>query len=202
MRNYHKGVFVRIVVVGQEEEKQIYNELSSSLATASFSFVTIYHELTELKACDFIILDTSLMVDAVVERLDNLELLERTLVILSPEHGHMIGGLLRLGAKDVFLKPVLAQEIAAKIEGFNNLLRHPIFQNSRYGLSLKQQKIFELLKVQRTDGVTRSEVLKTVWPQQQVSEKSVDVHIYNLRKSLTPFNMKIEHQSNRWFLVG
>jgi len=202
MINYHKGEKVKITVVGHELENNHYNELGDFLPKLDISFLGPHASFNHLKTSDFLIVDTSENFPETLESLQELNVIERTIVILCPHQSVEISKLLGIGVKDVFVKPTLSEELAAKLQGFNNLLRHPLFLNSRYGLSLKQQKIFELLKAKRSLGVTRTDVLTTVWPQQQVSEKSVDVHIYNLRRSLTPFNLKIEHQSNRWFLVG
>ncbi|MCR9205862.1 MAG: winged helix-turn-helix domain-containing protein [Halobacteriovoraceae bacterium] len=68
------------------------------------------------------------------------------------------------------------------------------------GLTLKQQRILEVLKFKRTTGVSREVLLSLVWGNQVVVPKNIDVHITEMRRILKNEGLSIVRNGGRWFL--
>ncbi|MCM2353581.1 MAG: response regulator transcription factor [Pseudobdellovibrio sp.] len=89
------------------------------------------------------------------------------------------------------------QELSNSAEIFGNLRLHP--ERLEVELDGKGQRLseieFNLLRIFLTHPnkkITRDEILKTIWNDTRVEERTVDVHISSLRRKLKDFNHHIK----------
>ncbi len=89
------------------------------------------------------------------------------------------------------------QELSNSGETFGNLRLHP--ERLEVELDGKGQRLseieFSLLRIFLTHPnkkITREEILKTIWNDTRVEERTVDVHISSLRRKLKDFNHHIK----------
>lgn len=120
------------------------------------------------------------------------------------------------GAVDYLTKPFMKNELLVKIERllFSNqkidktlnivnqedLLFDPYrmtlkrLPNHEVRLTAKELQLYSILKeTQKKHGyLSRHELAKSIWGDITVSPKSLDVHLYHLRKKLIQFNIQVE----------
>ena len=69
-------------------------------------------------------------------------------------------------------------------------------------LTLKQLQVLSLFLKSPIRSVNRKDILKKVWGTTSVHPKTVDVHLYNLRKKLGPLGFQINSRGpGRWTLL-
>ena len=112
------------------------------------------------------------------------------------------------GAIDYILKPFNQNEIKAKVEKhlLNIQEQNQEFNKSLEALNLelskftnKEIKIIESFNVRENKTLHRSEIIKLIWKNIAIHPNTLDVHIYNLRKKLRPFNYGIRAIGNGLF---
>lgn len=59
-------------------------------------------------------------------------------------------------------------------------------------LTKKEIVLFEILRRAGENGVTRSQLAQRIWPDVHVHDKTIDVHVFNLRRKLNSSNYRIE----------
>ncbi len=62
-------------------------------------------------------------------------------------------------------------------------------------LTFKEMQIMSLLWDSLPDPISRQEILTTLWKEVHVSNKTIDVHIFHLRKKIAPLNLNIEFRA-------
>ena len=117
------------------------------------------------------------------------------------------------GALDYITKPFKKSELIVKIErailnseekkklsGPKNMaIFKPIFSE----LTAKENAILSLFKESTSGEVTRDEIVTTVWENLKVHPKTLDVHLYNLRRKLQAHGLKIALSHNgKWRLLS
>ena len=112
------------------------------------------------------------------------------------------------GAIDYILKPINQNEIKAKVEKhlINIQEQNLEFNKSLEALNLelskftnKEIRIIESFNVRENKTLHRSEIIKLIWKNIAIHPNTLDVHIYNLRKKLKPFNYGIRAIGNGLF---
>ncbi len=69
-------------------------------------------------------------------------------------------------------------------------------------LTLKEQKILQLFLRNKDHKVSRAELVSEIWADVKVHHKTLDVHLYNLRKKIKDLKMEIHCESQGvWRLV-
>jgi DNA-binding response OmpR family regulator len=116
------------------------------------------------------------------------------------------------GALDYLIKPFTKSEIIVKIERIltqrpakktnarrENLVLEAEALKLRRGpglevqLTVKEVQIFSLLHQQPGRAVPKSKLQSTVWGNISVSDKTLDVHLFNLRKKLSKLDLEIKY---------
>lgn len=68
-------------------------------------------------------------------------------------------------------------------------------------LTKKEVVLFEILRRAGSSGVTRSQLAERIWPDVHVHDKTIDVHVFNLRRKLNGSNYRIEVQNSMLRLI-
>jgi hypothetical protein len=67
-------------------------------------------------------------------------------------------------------------------------------------LTRKEEQLFEFLFRSGKEGLEKTELVSMLWPRQKVSEKSLDVHLFNLRRKLVGTDFAVLCRNRRIFL--
>jgi DNA-binding response OmpR family regulator len=114
------------------------------------------------------------------------------------------------GCEDYLIKPFKKNELLIALENFQNRNSDPVPGNalpdlrslpdemtiSRDGhgaveLTVKEMKIFRMLYANFGKDIPRPQIHKQVWRNLSVSEKALDVHLFNLRAKLSNLGLRI-----------
>lgn len=117
------------------------------------------------------------------------------------------------GANDYMTKPFKKNELLVKVEailrGRKSIGRSvrpqlSIDGKSITGLTSKQQRLLNLfINNNESREVSRDLILDKVWGNTAVHPKTIDVHLYNLRRKLHPFGYMIKSIGRgRWVLMA
>jgi len=117
------------------------------------------------------------------------------------------------GANDYMTKPFKKNELLVKVEtilrGRKSIGRTvkpqiSIDGQTITGLTSKQQRLLNLFIENNTERVIdRDMILDKVWGNTAVHPKTIDVHLYNLRRKLHPFGFMIKSLgSGQWILMA
>lgn len=105
------------------------------------------------------------------------------------------------GATDYITKPFRKNELLVKIEAIlknNKVVGKPLKSNISIdgvaieGLTGKQKKLLALFDSREDRVIDRDLILDKVWGDTSVHPKTLDVHLYNLRRKLHPYGLIIK----------
>ncbi len=124
------------------------------------------------------------------------------LVVSSEEDVETLRHAFELGIEDYFTKPFKKNELLVKLERVvkKNHNHHETKGLDPFldELTLIENKIFSVLLNNLEKTVSRDDLQQTVWRKVQVSPKTLDVHISNLRKKIIGSKWLIESEENGW----
>lgn len=124
------------------------------------------------------------------------------------------------GASDYLTKPFAKSELIIKVERlfaqseqsskpYQGLLIDPVSLTVSCGtmtsvpLTTKELQIVTVIHQSQNYTVSRDDLVNRIWGKFKVSNNTLDVHIYNLRKKLTPLGLGINFTPpNLYFLSG
>lgn len=116
------------------------------------------------------------------------------------------------GANDYITKPFKKNELLVKIEtilrGKKTMAGQVKSQVSVDGVSIegltgKQKKLLSLFNSKEDRVIDRDLILDNVWGDTAVHPKTLDVHLYNLRRKLHPYGLIIKSLGGgRWTLLN
>lgn len=103
------------------------------------------------------------------------------------------------GAADVILKPLKPNELIFRCEraiseslgGPLEILPASIEGVSVTGLTFKERQLLAIFILAPEHAVRRSDLFGAVWKDISVNKKTLDVHLFNLRRKLHPFGFDI-----------
>lgn len=112
---------------------------------------------------------------------------------------------LNKGAADYLTKPFNINELLVKIERFLHQYIDPHHEKLKQlnedfmktVLTYKESKILSTLIRGMSDFVTRKEIIENIWQgRDDINPKTLDVHLYNLRRKLKPLGFHINSDCN------
>ena len=116
------------------------------------------------------------------------------------------------GALDYLVKPVNKNELTYKIELIlkrDRRIKRKIRPSVRLdgleiaGLTSKQTQLLSLFIDSNERKINRKDILDKVWDSNNVHPKTIDVHLYNLRRKLDPFGYIIRSEGGgAWSLIS
>lgn len=178
--------------------------------------VEIAFRLASKSPPDIALIDEHIGADSGIDlcyRFRNNQLLKNIPILILADQGTQEKMLLSydMGADDYIEKPIdltiIRNRLKARIQraqaglrseiAFGNIkLFHDTFEVELDGSLHKLSEIeFDLLRIFLTHpnkNITRDEILKTIWVDTRVEDRTVDVHISSLRRKLKTFNYKIK----------
>jgi DNA-binding response OmpR family regulator len=116
------------------------------------------------------------------------------------------------GANDYMTKPFKKNELLVKVETilrnknrFGRAVKPEITIDGQVidGLTIKQQKLLNLFLGVDSRKIDRDLILTKIWSDTIVHPKTIDVHLYNLRRKLHPYGYMIKSLGNgQWELLS
>jgi len=116
-----------------------------------------------------------------------------------------------MGAIDYLTKPYKKNELIVKVEKTLNQLRSEKSSGKEFeidgqvidNLTTKQEQLLSLFVDSIDRKVSREQILDKVWNKTSVHPKTVDVHLYNLRRKIQPHGYIIKSLRNEgWELIS
>ena len=133
--------------------------------------------------------------------------LKKTIITSSSDDKDMIRFCLKNDIIDYLVKPINIAELAVKVEKHMSNINNQspdkedfIINDFTSDLTMKEIKILYLFFQNKDYKTSRKEINQTVWKEANVQRKTIDVHIFNLRKKMKNKGYNIEYSDNYWIL--
>ncbi|RYZ76109.1 MAG: hypothetical protein EOP05_06005 [Proteobacteria bacterium] len=118
----------------------------------------------------------------------------QTMIVSRNDDIDLMRFFMRVGVKDYILKPIRPNELVAKVERALQQINSRsilIFRNELDGqqvtnLTFREHQILTVLLNKPARTCPRDIMLDAVWNKTQVNRKTLDVHVFNLRRKLRP----------------
>ena len=210
----------KVVIV--EDERDVAQLLSFHLEREGFNPIIFgdgesFLAFAERNSCDLVILDLMLpningleVLKILKERKDTAPIPVIILTAKGEEMDRVLG--LELGADDYVVKPFSPRELVARVKAIlrrsakgepsvistdelriDKKAKTVFVGNKEISLSPTEFRLLETLVANRGEVLSRKELLKLVWEgEEAVTERTVDVHIRNLRVKLGKMGKKIK----------
>ena len=116
---------------------------------------------------------------------------------------------LKAGARDYIIKPLRPNELIAKVERTLNQMNNReilILRNDLDGiqisdLTFREHQLLTIFISRPERRVGREELYGAIWSKVTVNRKTLDVHLFNLRRKLRPFGYDIFCQDQVFTLI-
>jgi DNA-binding response OmpR family regulator len=165
---------------------------------------------SEKNCPDLIVADIMLQDGHFIKLLNDSDITLNTpyLVISSSDDIESMRSAFTAGAIDYLIKPFNYNEALAKVERHINKITEKNLETSKLldALNLelsqftnKEIKIVESFNLSDDKTLHRNEIVKIIWKNIAIHPNTLDVHIYNLRKKLKPYNYGIKAIGNGLF---
>jgi DNA-binding NarL/FixJ family response regulator len=123
----------------------------------------------------------------------------QTMIVSKLDDIDMIRFYLRVGVRDYILKPLRPNELVAKVERallqINNrsilIFRNELDGQQVTNLTFREHQILTVLLNKPSRTCPREMLLDAVWNKTLVNRKTLDVHVFNLRRKLRPMGYDI-----------
>jgi DNA-binding response OmpR family regulator len=204
------GVLVWTLCQDTEATSAIGNELNGK---AEFEISERVDDLLHLDASPghlppMMLIDLDLVEHESLTHTEPLSRLFRSsqvIVMASDRSVHRVDWSLRQGAIDFMLKPLRREEVQVRLSSaLNTVLSTRAAQNAKVApwdllnqfgdmLTPTEQKILWVFLKHSGHRVSRTELVEAVWRHSRVHPKTLDVHIFNLRKKISNYGYYITY---------
>ena len=131
-----------------------------------------------------------------------------TLIVSRNDEVDLIRFYLRVGVRDYIFKPIRPNELVAKVERALTQIDNRsvlIFKNDLDGhqlsdLTFREHQIMTVFLNASSRRIDRDTLIETVWAKTLVNRKTLDVHVFNLRRKLRPIGYDIVSERQRLHL--
>lgn len=213
------------ILEDDEGSRFVYNEMLGlhyglRIFETARSFLSALENADDRPRPDLIIADLRLPDESFVNLLSDPQTKDllakhRFLVVSSVDDIDILRFCFREGALDYITKPFGKSELVVKVERLLNGEKQlevlceidPITMSieakdgSRVSLTAKEFQILTMLNEEEAHFVTRDMLVSRIWNRIMVNTKTIDIHIFNLRRKLQQAGFSIEFQSpNRYVL--
>ena len=174
----------------------------------SFEAMNALVESRNFEKPSLIILDTSSSDRSAAEWLKfihaELHSSARTLIVSRTDSLDQMRDLASLGAVDFLLKPLRPNELIFRSEralsevlgGPIEILPSTVDGVSVPGLTFKERQLLAIFILQPERAVRRTDLFGAIWKNISVNKKTLDVHLFNLRRKLHPLGLDIVSQDH------
>lgn len=129
--------------------------------------------------------------------------LKRSVIVFKEDNYHDIKKAVASEVLDIFIYPIFKNEFRIKIERqaakssspqkiVNGKLSFIVEGQNIEGLTSRQSQILSMFFGNPEYIVRRDDIQKRIWGEKNVTEKTIDVHLCNLRKKLKSHGLSIE----------
>jgi DNA-binding response OmpR family regulator len=116
---------------------------------------------------------------------------------------------LKAGARDYILKPLRPSELVAKVEKALNhisnreilILRNDLDGIQIADLTFREHQLLTIFLSRPNRSVKRDELYGAIWSKVTVNRKTLDVHLFNLRRKLRPHGYDVICQDSIFSLL-
>ncbi|RYZ80317.1 MAG: hypothetical protein EOP06_25590 [Proteobacteria bacterium] len=165
-------------------------------------YLTLHAEVLKLFILHGSAKDSQRMLKALRDRAFSVP----SLVIVDEANSEKISEFQRFGASDLLFEPFKTGELLYRcerllqhLEGFK-LLPNVVNGVRIRNLTFKERRLLTVFLSVKTGGIIRSELFEAVWNSVAVHRKTLDVHLFNLRKKLRQQGFDIIHSENTYRL--
>jgi DNA-binding response OmpR family regulator len=128
-----------------------------------------------------------------------------TIIVSSLDDVETLRNSYEWGASDYLVKPFKKNELLVKLERIlrNKETNVSLNLDNAFidGLTLIENKIFNYMLQLNGKCIHREGIYNAIWKKVQVSSKTLDVHLSNLRKKMANSHWKIESHQDGWKLI-
>ncbi len=122
-----------------------------------------------------------------------------TLIVSKIDDLELMRFYLKTGARDYLLKPIRPNELIAKVERALSQISNReilILRNDLDGiqvgdLTFREHQLLTIFLSRPNRSVSRDELYNAIWSKVTVNRKTLDVHLFNLRRKLRPHGYDI-----------
>jgi DNA-binding response OmpR family regulator len=131
-----------------------------------------------------------------------------TLIVSRNDEVGLMRFYLRLGVRDYILKPIRPNELVAKVEKallqIDNrsvlILKNDLDGHQLTDLTFREHQIMTVFLNSPSRTIDRDSLIERVWVKTLVNRKTLDVHVFNLRRKLRPIGYDIVFDRQRLYL--
>jgi DNA-binding response OmpR family regulator len=132
-----------------------------------------------------------------------------TLIVSRNDEVDLIRFYLRVGVRDYILKPIRPNELVAKVERalmqIDNrsvlIFKNDLDGNQLTDLTFREHQIMTVFLNSPSRTIERDTLIETVWNKTLVNRKTLDVHVFNLRRKLRPIGYDIVSERQKLYLA-
>jgi DNA-binding response OmpR family regulator len=125
--------------------------------------------------------------------------LPEVVIVTSVDDLDLIRFYLKTGVRDYLLKPIRPNELVAKVEraltAANNreilILRNDLDGIQVNDLTFREHQLLTLFLSRKDRRVSRDDLYDAIWSKVTVNRKTLDVHLFNLRRKIRPHGYDI-----------
>lgn len=197
----------------------VYEEILNNLYDVSFFDTLSEFDSTLTKHKDHHFHDILIVADLTLKDGHFMKYLEKEdvldgkafIVVSSDEEMESIRQAFKGGALDYLTKPFKKTELVVKIENiFNQIEKRLEKEREVYldgqiisNLTGKQVTLLRMFLDNDSREIDRQDILQQVWGDMSVHPKTVDVHLYNLRRKIHPYGYLIRSEGGgKWKLLS